>query len=666
MAGFVSGLADAASNLLGAGPPPPPKFPPQTPQFLDGGAIEDKPDMAGGAIALLHQNVFDPPATIQFIHFGYCHNDTSDGFPHGQMDDTDPAAIKGPAGTRAVMYRAALEREALLLAGFIGAVKDVVQECKGDQGALADVAGALSSLAGGGSNAAGPDPSQLDPFLSAVSAAAGPINDPAIKYPPIHKAGVDLQQARANYVAFAPTLNKGGSGGAAGLLGNLPGALPLPPMPGVSDVLSTVFGILFKMYDVYRETFFKLRADYEPRIEKGCYQRSMEAIRGRYEPIYDIWSLIPAADDKNKDKGPLDVSTGVSPVDKTVGDVNKDILDAESSWKDFWDNSPPDAPGQAHLNAILADVFKGSNELIVDAFNTGLLGSGHNLPDIVKTVLMKIASVNAGILQAIYQRLLDPTVARQLDETAFLAAGRKYLAGVLVGFVNDLLPSYDAFGLVNTGMATKKGGSMLDDKLGADIEPILKLAMGSVHDKLVAARQQADKTSSYTMEVFLALLPELMALMTRNTFFPIWQIIVEKVFGKGAAGAALATTPVRKLMDSGRDAASSVKDKAQDLDSSIKDKTSDAASSVADRENAIQQGSGGHLSDGSMLGTAANSLAGAAGGLADSVLGAKKPNGAGGGGKFPGDTRKTGGSAEKLVKADIDSVTLVVPLKGAK
>jgi hypothetical protein len=83
----------------------------------------------------------------------------------------------------------------------------------------------------------------------------------------------------------------------------------------------------------------------------------------------------------------------------------------------------------------------------------------------------------------------------------------------------------------------------------------------------------AGKQNGITMEVFLARLPWLMALMMRNTFFPMWDLIVDKLFGTIAGPLGQAMSPVKSMLGEAKGVASKVKD--------IKDRASKAKDQLA-------------------------------------------------------------------------------------
>ena len=56
--------------------------------------------------------------------------------------------------------------------------------------------------------------------------------------------------------------------------------------------------------------------------------------------------------------------------------------------------------------------------------------------------------------------------------------------------------------------------------------------MGDLASKLDAIRSTAQAQKAVSMEVYLGRLPYLEALLFRNTFFPMWDLLVQQVFGK--------------------------------------------------------------------------------------------------------------------------------------
>jgi len=75
------------------------------------------------------------------------------------------------------------------------------------------------------------------------------------------------------------------------------------------------------------------------------------------------------------------------------------------------------------------------------------------------------------------------------------------------------------------------GMDELQQKLSVAMDPVLSFAIGALAADLEGYRSTAASNSAVTMEVFLGRLPYMRALLFRNTFFPVWDLIVNQVFG---------------------------------------------------------------------------------------------------------------------------------------
>ncbi|HQU92679.1 MAG TPA: hypothetical protein PLK77_10305, partial [Pyrinomonadaceae bacterium] len=198
-------------------------------------------------------NPLDAGIPTEFIHFGKVHPDIGKRFPHISYK---PAGETEPPGGHAIVFRDGIEREAITLFGFVSSTKQALVDAtasRGGVGALVDMA----SNALGGGPAAGPDPTQLDTFLSDITSAVSPVNTASLLYPDIHEAGKKLHETRATYIAFCQTLNdhyvkpqEGGlMDGAAGALANL---------PGVGNIMAMVQKFAFKYFDLYLAAYLEL------------------------------------------------------------------------------------------------------------------------------------------------------------------------------------------------------------------------------------------------------------------------------------------------------------------------------------------------------------------------------------------------------------------------
>lgn len=706
--GGLAGLADKAMGMLGGdGSPAPPSAPANVDvKFHKHKPFDSHDASQGGAFALDHDNKVDQPMPIEFIHYGYVHTDAHDSFPHGNLVDTSKTPLPSDHGSHAIMFRAALEREAILKAGFVKAAKDVLQEIKdstGGMGSLAGAAGAVIGaaenvagalgLGGGGPKDSGPDlndPSSFDPYMTQISAAGGKVNNGSIQYKVIHQAGIDLHQARGNYAAFAKKAASAHTGDS--IFGKLTDSIPALP-GGVGDTVKMISGILFKMYDVYKAWYFVLRDSYEDGIMDACHDRSIAAIDGRYVPIFDVWSSQVTDDDPATNPAADILKTGNQDVDKALKpafdpvnnayrEADSDLRGVKKKWKEFWDVDSKPGPGQGQIDACFAACADPSR-LMVDVFGTAL--GGITVPSYVATPIGKITAINVGMLQQVFYKMQDPQVLMQLNEDAFIAAGHKYIRNALFDLFKSLVPDFGNIGgqqipgmkvndqtlgggnlpTVNRDMLGKKAFAMLDDELGKDINPILELAMGMLHDRIVATRKDAVKANSLVMEAFLAQIPEYVALMTRNTFFPVFQLVADKVFGKAAGVAQMLSSPVKAMMDKARDTVKDAKHQVTDLDSSIDDRVNDVGSSVRDKQqmvvSEVAKDTFGVVSVGKVLqDDQLDSMQHMVTDPVDSILGkdsgGAKKAASGGGGSFPGDPRVPNGSGNDIKKAEWEEV----------
>jgi len=213
---FVGDALGAVSSALsGPASAPSAAAPDATPRYFKGDAIGQAPDGVGGSYAPNDTGAADTGEVIEFIHFGFVHPDYSTNFGHQNSipDDGDAKLPQDPAtpGSRAVMYRGALERETLLLSGFVASTQTVLQEREQNEGSIGGDASSMigaavseaSSLLGGGSsapaNSGGPKSTDLNGENSKVKSVGGNLNAAAMTYTITHQAGEDLAQARANY-----------------------------------------------------------------------------------------------------------------------------------------------------------------------------------------------------------------------------------------------------------------------------------------------------------------------------------------------------------------------------------------------------------------------------------------------------------------------------------
>ena len=528
---------------VGAGP---------RPQYYVGAAVDPQSGALRGRYAPHDEGVADGPAQIEFVHFGHTHTDTSDKLDHAEpIADDDPTAV--PAGTRGsgrgVQFRAALHREALCVAGFVSECRRALEEYEASKGSLGATIEMAGSYLGGGAGGGGPKPADLDTFGNAIQTAVAPILAGDVDYPKLHRAGLELHAARSRYSAYLDELitkppgerSGGGSLGALGGLDAVGGAIS-GAMGPAGDIVKIIQGIGFKTFDAWLGVYTRIAQALETHIAEASRELSIVNVRTAHRPIYDAWrDAAPRAD------GPADEGsdTGIRPLDSAVDSAN----DASDAVQDFFTGSPRRAQSSDALDRIFrgaAATARGPSsppslaDLTVAAFQQSL-GVG-SLPGFLTTLLGEVMEICVGFLSETYAQLLTWDARRALPKDDFCAGGRERLLERLVGIVVDKVDvlqdirrmGVDIRGLpsVSAGQLMDRGMSELNDKLGAKLDPVLRIMLGHAFDRLEAARQQVARDRAGTMEVYLGILPGLLALVFRGTFFPIWGLLVDNTFGR--------------------------------------------------------------------------------------------------------------------------------------
>ncbi len=350
------------------------------------GALTVNASVSGGT-------TIDLPEPIEFVHFGRVYRDRSPLFPCPKVDDTARTLIAPPntpgAGSdipaHGLMYRAALQRETVLLGGFIRAQMDALiaeEKSKGVIGVLATVLADLTGSGGGTKDKA--NAIDLNPHLKKVIEAGKKTNRPRVDYPTLHETGIMLHTARRAYREYLVTeaekrhqpaksngggilneqvdeINEGLAAGHSWLGGkhdpNKPAAHDAVPKltalvpPGVQDFLSVVQKISFKAWDVAAGLNYEYAIRLEPIIENACREMTVSSIRSRALPVFPVWFLEPQpeyqlpADVEQKifDKidNPLDKGTLPKPLGFVTEAINKaaDIVtDPIKHELNYWDS----------------------------------------------------------------------------------------------------------------------------------------------------------------------------------------------------------------------------------------------------------------------------------------------------------------------------------------
>lgn len=570
-----------------------------------GGASGPDPDGSG------KHNLLDTGIPVEFIHYGLVHADTDKKFLHKKFT---PATAKAPPEGHAIMMRDALQREAILLHGFVSSCAVVLQEYLKDKGPLGDVGAAVGALMGGGPTESKPDPTQLDAIMDKIKSSADKIKGDTIKYKDIHDVGKELHQTRADFNAFCEQLNKyylkpPSGDGPAGALNSAMSAIP--SIPGVGNTIQVVQKFLFKMFDIYLAAYLELRRQHDEKqaavedslmshernIERASHWMTIDAIKTNYETYaltYPVWFKKPPPPKDDGTGGEAgDPNNLLQPVMDKVNEAKKDVEEkvqdvkdkADEIKKDIYDfmgknQDPEPTPGTAQMTAVFA-VFKGDKkdsaapprpptaaDATINALNTMLSDIG-GLPSFLNRPIQEVTAANIGLLEDVFKRLMLQEASAPIDNTLLLAAGRRYLTNMITGLGVGLIS-----GMVPTGFQGFSAQDFISKEmnqfLGKYTEPILMLAIGDLAVALEQSRKKAEENKAQTMEVYLGRLPWLIALMFRNTFFPLWNLIAEKVFGSVGG-------PLKSVLKGANEKLNAVRDKVDDAQ-----KMKDTATNTAD------------------------------------------------------------------------------------
>jgi hypothetical protein len=520
-------------------------------------------------------NPLDSGIPTEFIHFGKVHPDVGKKFPHINFA---PANATDPPDGHAIMFRDGIEREAITLFGFVSSTKQALKDATGSRGAIGAVADMASDMFGGGGGSA-PDPTQLDTFLSDITSAVGTVNAASLKYPDIHEAGKKLHETRATYAAFCQTLNayyvKPPEGNpldaAAGAIANV---------PGIGNIMATVQRFAFKYFDLYLAGYLKLRETHEKSVETGAHDLTIKAIKAEYKEFtftYPIWFKRPDSQTKKPDAGGDD--NLLKPVTEKIDEVKKDVEEKVNDVYDFMgvNNTPKKTPGTEALKAVFG-ALKGPEETVPDAIPSAstcliegmdaAMQDIHGIPPFVKKVMIKINDANIGLLEEIYGRMMAAGCDGPIDSTALVMAGRRHLSQKIVSLMGELaagvLPGGGDFSVGVPGgknlSAQQFIAKLIEDKLIHYVDPVINFMIGDLAGQMEASRKKASDEKAQTMEVMLGRLPWFTSLMFRNTFFPIWNLVIEKVFETISPTIADVVRQVNSVFETAKNAVDTVQD----------------------------------------------------------------------------------------------------------
>jgi len=516
-------------------------------------------------------NVLALADTVEFIHYGTVYHDDASRFPGAKLNDSRKIDISRERGARGVMFRAALHRETILLGSFIRAQMAALvaeEQMMGSVGTIAAFASELFGAAGG----FGDRPTAFDfaPYLEKVRPIGAALNVEAVDYTIIHKAGVDLHEARASYRKFLATYvdkrlgKKTAPAGSTGILDSVPLLSGIVP-DAFKNILSVAQNVAFKVFDIHAAFVAEVSLRMEPAIERACREMSVHAIRERSSPMFDVWRLPPhpgpaetkdyidVDDIKGKvDKLPgfaKDIIEGIIPnVGKTLEQANKvghkvqEAMDFLSRPGGYTKGRPyldmafmidpdfaPDRPDWASLK--LADAL---GQTAVASFERVV---GFQLPSGIAKVVAKITSLAAEFLRAVYGKLITLEDDANPTEQEFHHAARDHLVHQVIEALIGLVPDVDKVRslkrtiqgfTLNVEALIARAKEFIAREIGGALDGVIGFAMRDLHGMIMGVRATAKDANALTMEVYLGLLPALFARIFRNIFFPIWDLLLHQ------------------------------------------------------------------------------------------------------------------------------------------
>ena len=285
-------------------------------RFMDGGPIDPveapttfpaDPSNAGAPSPPKSNTPLSIDKPLQFLHLAYAHDDDAKRFP-------------GDITSRGIAFRDALIRENVLLFSFAQAAKNVLvknKESKGNASAMLDMAGSLL----GGAKQAPQGPESFDQIFTQIRPASEPINKADFDYPAIHAAGLALAKAADSHNELCKTAMAKGGGGGMGLP-SIPGLSSLAGGAGIPDIVAKIPEYLFKVQDAYLAMYREARIAYEWQLVKISHELSLAAIRGKWQPTFDIWG------ERNAEATEAAVEDNPSLVEQKLKDA-QDMLEAK-------------------------------------------------------------------------------------------------------------------------------------------------------------------------------------------------------------------------------------------------------------------------------------------------------------------------------------------------
>ncbi len=634
--------------------------------------VSAPPATAGSATATIDEQ-------IELLHFGTAYLDAAGAFPCPNVVDDDPKlAMAELFGGHALMYRAALERETILLGGFIDAHVAALAERddpKTGEGLLGQAMGVVGNLLGGGGGMASKaTAADLNPYVAKVAPIAGALDVATITYDVTHQAGIDLHNLRASYqqylqqeVAKPPIPT-----GEAGLFSQVPLLKSLLP-PAIANIFTLVEKMTTKAFDVYVGLVVGLTQAMMPVIETASREITIYAITQKTAPIFSVW--LPPTENKDDSASNLidgpSKSTGTDPLSKlqnAVAGVVDPINQTVAPVIDFLSAPGQKALGSPFLDQIFDQIADGSGYLhyVKNAHGMGDIVEGvvakqmgFPLPDFVSSLITRVAAVHADFLRGVYGKLCTFPADNDVTEDALVAAGRQQILSQLIEAVGqsvgvlkkirDFNFNLNLFGPIEKTLSGEalyqRAKELVESDLEPYLDPIVAKVMKHFADTLEAARSTALAANAMTMEVYLARLPTLFALLFRMTFFPMWDLMVQTIF-----------KPVTDLLDPMTNDLDGLRNKAQGIVHTVRHCLDSAKRLVDDA-----------LGQGLNVGIGGSNLGQYASDVADHIVDPTKPA-APDAAKiaFPFSSRKDTGSADPIALAKLSQIEMKWQQGGAE
>ena len=625
----VSSTLDTVSQTLagGTGAPAAADAGDQDMDFWHGQNLDvDKSATESAGQAPNLENALNGFNVIEFIHFGYIHTSHSNFFTHDDYSDlTKNDAVQDGDRPRAIQFRSALEREAILLSVFMECTQTVLQE-RADSSNLGGLGSALNTLGGmlgesiGGSGRT--SPADLNAYIQKVVDAVKPVLPDTIEYKNTHQAGIDFNQARANYRKRLQTIldeKPTAADPTSSFIGQLPG------VGGVAgpfaNVVTFTQGVAFKPQEIKAKFHVLTAQQQEPQIEAACNEMTLSAIANLSNPFLPVWfgekGKTPTWD--NAPANPLanNANSGnlsdlvMNPLVSETDKLRQSVIDQGNAVKGFFEHPPDDPPpgtdalGLAFLNPPVKTDKPGfvpmkMADVASKAFITAL---GMKPPlGVPQTVVDGIVAVALEFTETVYKSLLVRDETKPIDQDAMVASARgeinvakrlEDLALDKLKFLSDAKSwqTPDVLGFqTKPGDLLDKGTAKLDElvqsKISPILDPIVEYAMKNLAVQLELGRQNGVSSTSHTMEWYLGRLPWVQSTLFCNLFLPFWNALMRvaaDVIG-GPVGSAL------KAVVSAADKAKSVADTGRNLLAKV-DPITQAAQDTASDFSSLDQNS---------------------------------------------------------------------------